>query len=798
MRRKTRAKVKKGLIITSIVIAVILIIIAITFLIIKINQKKEISYDDGVTCKNYFTKITIDINSKEVKRDEIETTLKEEFNITEEQENQLYSSSDEMRKYLSNSVFNISENGQTFTIENPYQTKSLIVKAKDIKEKIEGEEINKIADNLYILSFYSEKLTKAMYNYYKEKEYIQKIFYDEVTINKTINDISQTMYGETETDLKNHHSLGATVMGLDNYQKIINDNGNPSNIVIATIGYGINYKNNFFQNRIDGNSYNFILNNKDISETIAQGSRIAEVLTDSTTNNVKIMPLVTVTKEGYTSTSSIIKAISYATKKSDVICYELVNTQNEAIDMALENCFKENIPVCSVSTNSKYSGNQENSDDYPANHSMTIAVSSLDRELNIADYSGKGEYIDFSAPSTDVEEIFSNSANISRWSGAQYSNAQIVSAIALIKTYDKEATILDIYNFLRNYCVDLGTKGKDKLYGYGCPSFQNLKLSDIDKKVPEFKEITYENESWETLKQVKIVADDNIRMNAWAVTKNENGPAENEWQIIQDVTPIIDVTATIAENGKYYIWIKDMAGNMANKEIQIDKVDNTPPKIAYTIDKATLSSGYVTINVTAEDSQSGLYDSPFSWDKQTWSQDNSKKIVKQNGRYKVYAEDNLGNVGELEILVDCFPQVGTYELAEGDIITQMSVSADWIGNTNNNVEIKLNQNINIIGWQITTDENIPYEFVSVDNIVNNQNTENNTINTSLPNNVMMENTVQNQTNTNTSNVIQQIQPRTEPIVINTSLDIDKTYYFWIKDSYGNTRYQTFIIHKAVI
>ena len=234
MRRKTRAKVKKGLIITSIVIAVILIIIAITFLIIKINQKKEISYDDGVTCKNYFTKITIDINSKEVKRDEIETTLKEEFNITEEQENQLYSSSDEMRKYLSNSVFNISENGQTFTIENPYQTKSLIVKAKDIKEKIEGEEINKIADNLYILSFYSEKLTKAMYNYYKEKEYIQKIFYDEVTINKTINDISQTMYGETETDLKNHHSLGATVMGLDNYQKIINDNGNPSNIVIAT------------------------------------------------------------------------------------------------------------------------------------------------------------------------------------------------------------------------------------------------------------------------------------------------------------------------------------------------------------------------------------------------------------------------------------------------------------------------------------------------------------------------------------------------------------------------------------
>ena len=47
-----------------------------------------------------------------------------------------------------------------------------------------------------------------------------------------------------------------------------------------------------------------------------------------------------------------------------------------------------------------------------------------------------------------------------------YSNAQIVAAIAMIKTYNKEGTILDIYNFLRNFCLDLGDSGKDNLYGY--------------------------------------------------------------------------------------------------------------------------------------------------------------------------------------------------------------------------------------------------------------------------------------------------------------------------------------------
>lgn len=805
MRRKTRTKVKKGLIISGIIVGIILIIIGI-ILLIKLNQKPDISYDDILVGKNYFKQITIDLNTKEVKRDNIETSLKEEFDISEEQENLAFSSEEEMKKFLSDSVFDVSTDKQIFTIKNPFQTKNIIVKAEDIHEKVEGEEIIKVADKLYILNFYSEKLTKAMYNYYKDKQYIEKIFYDDVFIDEPINDISQTMYGETEVNLNNYHSLGATIMGLDNYHKIINENGNPSDIVIATIGYGIDYQNEFFNERIDDKFYNFILNNKDISETVPQGSRIAEVLVDSTTKNVKIMPLVTVTEEGYTSTSSIIKALSYGTYNSDVICYEQINSQNEAIDIALENCFRENTPVCSVSANNK--------ENYPANHGMTIATSSIDRDINIAEYSGRGGYIDFTAPSTDIEEIFNKGSSVSRWSGPEYSNAQIVASIALIKTYIKDATILNIYNFLRNFSVDIGEDGKDELYGYGCPTFKNLTISDIDKKAPEFKEITYENENWEVLKQVKIVAEDNIRMNAWAITKNENGPEENEWKILEAVTPNLDVTTEITENGKYYIWIRDIAGNMATKDIQIDKVDNTPPQIAYTINKDTLASGYVTINVTAEDNQSGLYDSPFSWDQRTWSQENSVRTVKENGRYKVYAEDNLGNVGELEILVDCFPQEGRYDLEEGNIITSMHVSADWTGKTNNNVEITLNKDLDIVAWQITNFGYAPSEFIAVEPEYiedNNQNSDSNTGNISLPNNVVLNDTEntssENLTNTTEieetdrpeENQEQQIKrPRTEPIVLKTSLDINTTYYFWIKDSNGNISHQVLRIFKAEI
>ena len=383
-----------------------------------------------------------------------------------------------------------------------------------------------------------------------------------------------------------------------------------------------------------------------------------------------------------------------------------------------------------------------------------------------------------------------------------------------------------MYNFLRNFCEDLGLEGKDELYGYGCPNFANIKISDIDKTNPEIQAVLYENNTWEILKQVRITASDNIRINAYAITKNENGPEDKEWNVLKDVTGALDTTETIKENGKYYVWIKDMAGNTVSKEFSIDKIDITPPKIAYSVDESTLVNGYVTINVTAEDLESGLFENPYSWDKRIWSNENASKVVKQNGRYKVYAEDNLGNIGELEIVINCFPQEGRYELADGDIITKMNVSAKWMGNTNEEVEITLNKDISIAGWQITTTPDVPSEFIAVDgNIINsnsmqadenglNSSNQNTNENTALNENsdIIPENTVLNSTldndvsnNTNTSQE-QQNQvtnenvsyTRTEPIVLKASLDINTSYYFWIKEANQTTRYQIFRIYKAQI
>lgn len=407
MRRKTRKQINRVLLILALIFVIVILVVVIVVLV-KLSKTPPVSYDDVLVGKNYFKEITIDLSKSEVKRDGKKTKLQKEFDISEEEENSLFTSEEQLMSFLSKSSFSVSKENGIIKIKNPYQTKCFIVEADEIKEKVDGEEINEVQDGLFILSFYSEKLTKAMFNYYQDKEYIKNIFSDEVFINKVINDVSQTMYGQVQIDLAGYKSLGVTSMGLDNFQKIIKENGNPKDVVIATIGYGVNVQNEIFKDRLTENYYNFMSNNNKIQETVEQGSRIAEVLVDSTTSNVKLMPLVVVDKDGYYSTSNIIRAIAYSVKNADVACYELVNEENKAINLSLEKAFKENLPICVVSSNE---------DVYPANNGMTIAVSSLDRELKITDYSSKGDFIDFAASSTDVAEIFNQNATVSRWSG---------------------------------------------------------------------------------------------------------------------------------------------------------------------------------------------------------------------------------------------------------------------------------------------------------------------------------------------------------------------------------------------
>ena len=292
MQPNKRAKLNKILIIITIILVVITIICAISYIIIK-NKKTEESYEDRVIAKNYFMEMTIDLHKKEAKRDGNQINLKDEFDITEEQQNLILSSETELLNFFADSTFEVNIKEGVAYITNKYQTKKLLVEiSEESTPNFHAENVDEVQKGIYILSYDTQKKARAAYENLSTSNNIKNIDIDTVSKITSVNDVSQTVYGSNESNENNQYkSLGVTKMGLDNYQKIIEENGNPSDVIISTIGYGACIDNDYFVGKIDENYYNFIEDSKNVKETVPQGSRILEVIKESTTHNVKILPL---------------------------------------------------------------------------------------------------------------------------------------------------------------------------------------------------------------------------------------------------------------------------------------------------------------------------------------------------------------------------------------------------------------------------------------------------------------------------------------------------------------------------
>lgn len=772
-----KQKIKKVSIIVSIVLAIIAVIVITCLIVINIkNQNKIESYEDTVASKNLFKQIKIDLNSRKVMRDVTETTLQEEFGIPNQQAELIYSSKDELQNYFANSTFEVNINGNEVTLTNPYQTKTLLVEAEQIKDNFDALEEKQVQEGLYILKYDTQKRTKAAYEYIKANLNIKNIEADEVQIITPINDESQTLYENSNNNSESGNSYGVSAMGISNYKKIITDNGSAEPVVISTIGYGAAIDNTYFDGKISEEYFNFFDNSKNIKETIPQGSRTLEVIKESTTDNVKILPLVVVNSENYTTTACIVQAIAFATQKSDVICYELVHKSNNMIKLVLQNAFKENIPVCCVTKTTT-----EGEGMFPADDATTIAVSSVDKELKPTTYSANGDYLDFVASSTDVKEIFNGTSSVSKWSGAEYSNAHVASLIALIKTYNKESTILEVYNFIRNFCQDLGENGKDKTYGYGFPNFTNIKISDVDKIHPELADVTVDNSKWEKTKKIQVKANDNIKIFGWAITDKNEAP--KEWKQLENVQKTLDVSEELKDNGIFYVWVVDTAGNAINKTCEVTKIDKISPTIKYTIDESRIETEkLVTINASATDDQSGLHDLAYSWDKQNWGQSNTILTVRENGTYTLYVRDKLENISERKITINTLPEKGTAEIDDGLIIKSIDVSDKWEGNVNKEVTIIFNDNLEVKRRKITESDTMPEEFRPSQDDTN-----------SIRSNYRNSNVVTDDTVITTIEN-GEIQGRTN-VTFTVSLEAGKKYYVWVEDSTGNVISQGFEIKK---
>ena len=195
---------------------------------------------------------------------------------------------------------------------------------------------------------------------------------------------------------------------------------------------------------------------------------------------------------GSGSYQGLAEALDYAIeKKPDVISMSLGGPNSSpALESRIKKLYDMNIPIVCAAGNSGQGGVN-----WPAAYKETIAVAAFDKNGKVANFSSKGEMVEWAAPGVGIYSAYLNNAYASL-SGTSMACPFIAGVICLMlakhKKQERETgkndckTVEQIREHLLKYTQDKGEVGRDKSWGYGVIDVKKLIL-DGGEEAPKPK-----------------------------------------------------------------------------------------------------------------------------------------------------------------------------------------------------------------------------------------------------------------------------------------------------------------------
>ena len=210
---------------------------------------------------------------------------------------------------------------------------------------------------------------------------------------------------------------------------------------------------------------------------------------------VELYAIKVLDQDGYGFHSNLIKGIEWAIEHSvDIINLSIGGIEgSHFLEAALEVAYKEHdiLLVAAAGNNGSYQA-EGTSVDFPGAYDSVIAVAATDRFDERAYFSGHGNAIELSAPGVSVLSTYLNEG-YGTLQGTSMAAPHVTGMLALLKQAYPTSTNEELRFLIRDYTLDLGTPGKDSLYGYGRIEFP--KDFELEVTRPEQLTIQVENES---------------------------------------------------------------------------------------------------------------------------------------------------------------------------------------------------------------------------------------------------------------------------------------------------------------
>ncbi len=370
------------------------------------------------------------------------------------------------------------ENEKEYNTESTeFKTCRLIVKSSN---KIDTYGANKVIsgyDNLWILEYDSASKTQEAY-----ERYINSTDIEYAEPDREVYALDTESSSITEETEKSYLSWGPEYIGIDVMNNdIISEGVEVKDTVVAVLDTGVDASHPFFEGRVIPTDVNTSTsgNRNDSTDDNGHGTQVAGVIIDSTLDNVTVKPYKVLDSYGngtlLTLAAGIISAVYDGV---DVINLSVAfDESSEILRNAVLLADSNDIILVGASGN-------DSSDTlyYPSSYESVFKIAAINESSNIANYSTRGNDIDFAAPGSGIYTTTLNS-KYKTVSGTSFAAPFVSALVATMLSFDPKLSGEDINNILIDNVRTVSDSDFEYKYGNGIITAPGLwDVSDSSEK----------------------------------------------------------------------------------------------------------------------------------------------------------------------------------------------------------------------------------------------------------------------------------------------------------------------------
>jgi hypothetical protein len=395
-------------------------------------------------------------------------------------------------------------------------------------------------------------------------------------------------------------------------------------VTIAVLDSGVNVNHpDLKANLVAG--YNIYSSNTDLTDVCGHGTAVAGSAA-ATGNNAtgvagvagaaRIMPVRIAYKDPtlgcYAYYSTIASGVTYAADhgaRVANISYAGVAGSASILSAARYMNSKGGVVVVAAGNNNK----DENITPDPA----LVVVSATDNNDNKASFSSWGSFVTISAPGTSIWTT-DNSLGYTQWQGTSFSSPIVAGVAALMMSARPDLGSDQIKSLLYSTAVDLGTAGRDPIFGYGrvnaAAAVQAAKAyqSPTDTTAPAASiAAPLANSTVSGVVGVTVNASDNVgvarvdlTVNGTVVATDTTAPFSFSWNsagVANGMANLVAVAYDAAGNVGKSTTVAVNVANQSTSTVTPTGTDTTPPVVKISNPVGGYVSGTVSVSVSASD-----------------------------------------------------------------------------------------------------------------------------------------------------------------------------------------------------